>query len=113
MKGIKNTFRIKVGDKVQVIAGDDKGKVGKVTQVLAQDALVVVEGVNQRVKHLKSSRKDEKGQRIEFFGPIHISNVMLVDPETQKPTRVGAEIVKGEDGKTRKFRKSKKSKATF
>ena len=63
MKGIKNTFRIKVGDKVQVIAGDDKGKVGKVTQVLAQDALVVVEGVNQRVKHLKSSRKDEKGHQ--------------------------------------------------
>ncbi len=113
MKGKKNRFNIKVGDKVKVIAGDDKNKTGKVTQVLAGQGLVVVDGVNKMVKHLRSSRADEKGQRIEFFGPIHISNVMLLDPDNQKPTRVSIEVVTGEDGKVRKFRKSKKSNATF
>lgn len=102
-------MKIRVGDKVKVIAGKDKGKTGKVTQTLPDMDRVVIEGINAMVKHLKSQSRDEKGQRVDFFGPIHVSNVMVLDPETQKPTRIAMEIVKGEDGKLRKFRKSKKS----
>lgn len=102
-------MKIKVGDTVQVMAGDDKGKRGEVTQILAERNLLVVDGVNTMVRHLKSQRADEKGQRVEFFGPVNISNVMIVDPKTDKPTRIGIEIVKGEGGQTQKVRKSKKS----
>lgn len=101
--------KIKVGDTVQVIAGKDKGKQGEVMQLLVDRQMVVVDGVNQMVKHLRSQRRDEKGQRVEFFGPIHLSNVMVIDPKTKKPTRVGIEVVEGEDGKKQKIRKSKKS----
>lgn len=88
-------MKIKTGDKVKVIAGkkDNQGKFGKVLQILknkeTNQAYVVVEGVNLRKKNLKSRRAGEKGQTIELASPIHISNVMLVDPKSDKPTRVG------------------------
>lgn len=99
-------FKIKVGDKVAVIAGKDKGKTGKVTQILPELDKVVVEGVNTMFKHIKSRKRGEKGQRIEFNGPLHSSNVMLVCPQTSKPTRVGIKL--GEN--KQRSRVSKKSK---
>lgn len=102
-------LKIKVGDRVKVITGKDRGKIGEVKQVMPAEQLVVVDGVNQMVKHLGSQRRDEKGQRIEFNGPIHISNVMVVDPETDTPGRVGYRIVNGEDGATTKVRYNKKT----
>lgn len=88
-------MKIKTGDKVKVIAGrkQNQGQTGKVLQVLINkeknQAYVVVEGVNLRKKHLRSRRSGEKGQTIELSSPIHISNVMLIDPKSNKPTRVG------------------------
>lgn len=99
-------FKIKVGDKVAVIAGKDKGKNGKVTQILPELDKVVVEGVNTMYKHIKSRKRGEKGQRIEFNGPLHSSNVMLICPSTSKPTRIGIKL--GENNK--RSRVSKKSK---
>lgn len=95
---------IKKGDKVVVITGKDKGKVGIVKEALPKKDRVVVEGVNIVKKHTKSSQAAPQGGRVEFEAPIHVSNVMLQDPETGKPTRVGFEM---KDGK--KVRISKKS----
>ncbi len=100
-------MKIKAGDTVEVIAGKDKGKRGKVTQVLRDREQVVIDGVNQMVKHLKSNQADQSGQRIEFFGPIHVSNVMFVDPNTNKKTRLGVDVVTGDDGTVQRIRKSK------
>lgn len=101
-------MKIKKNDNVMVMAGKDKGKTGKVMQVLPEENKVVVEGVNKTVKHAKTRKQGEKGQKIDFFGPIHASNVMLVDPKSGKPTRVGWKVM--EDG--RKVRVAKNSKQT-
>ena len=82
-------FKIKVGDKVRVIAGRDKGMTGSVTQVFPKEERVVVDGANIRFKHIKPTRKGDKGQKIEFNAPLHISNVMVIDPKSEKPSRVG------------------------
>ena len=95
--------RIKAGDTVVVIAGKDRGKSGKVLQVFTKEDRVVVEGVNKMVKHLKPSRAGEKGQRLEFNGPIHLSNVMMADPKTGKPTRVKFDM-REKNGKPSKVR---------
>ena len=100
--------RIQKGDTVVIISGKDKGKTGKVMQVLPTENKLVVEGVNKTVKHAKTRKQGEKGQKIEFFGPINASNVMLVDPKSGKPTRVGWKVM--EDG--RKVRVAKKSQET-
>lgn len=102
-------MKIKKGDNVMVMAGKDKGKTGKVMQVFPLDGKVVIDGVNKTVKHAKTRKQGEKGQKIDFFGPIDASNVMLIDPKSGKPTRVGYKIM--EDG--RKVRMAKKSKETI
>lgn len=95
-------MKIKSGDNVKVISGRDKGKTGKVIQVLKNDrtgtAFVVVENVNLRKKHLKAKKRGDKGQTIELANPIAFSNVMLIDPSSKKPTRVGYRI----EGDTKK-----------
>jgi len=83
-------MKIKTGDNVKVLSGRDRGKTGKVEQVLVNknnQTYVVVGGVNKRKKHLRTRQKGEKGQVIEFFAPVHVSNVQLIDPKTNKPTR--------------------------
>jgi large subunit ribosomal protein L24 len=102
---MRKKFKIKSGDKVIVIAGKDKGKVGKVLKVLRDEEKVIVEGVRVVKKHLKPSQKYPEGGIIEKEAPIHISNVMLVDPKTNQPTRVGIKFL--EDG--RKVRYAKRS----
>ncbi len=87
-------FRIKKGDTVQVITGpkENKGKTGKVIAVYPDTQRVLVEGINRIKKHTKvgqSARGTRTGGIVTTEAPIHISNVMLVDPETKKPTRVG------------------------
>jgi len=89
--------RLKIGDLVQVIAGSQKGKQGRVTK-MANDR-VVVEGVNMRIRHTRPNQQNTEGGRIEFEAPLHISNVMPLDSETNKPTRVKAVI--DEEGKRR------------
>ncbi len=97
-------MKLKTGDNVKVIAGKDKNKSGKIIQVFPKLDKVVVEGVNIAVKHLKG-RGNQPGQRIEFPAPLHVSNVMLIDPKSNKPTRVGSKLLSG--GK--KARLSKKT----
>ena len=83
------------GDKVIVIAGNDKGKVGVIQKVDPKTNRVVVEGVNLRKKHKKPTQNNPEGSIVEIYAPIHASNVMLVDPKTKKPTRIGHKEVKG------------------
>lgn len=101
-------MRIKQGDTVIVISGNDKGETGEVTQVLPAQNRVVVAGVNRRKKHQKprqAGRTQVQGEIVEFEAPINVSNVMLVCPHTGEPTRVG--IRRDENGKPVRF--SKKS----
>ena len=80
--------RVKKGDSVVVIAGDDKGKVGEVLRVNPSANKVVVQGVNRVYRHLKPSRQHPQGGRIQKEMPIDISNVLPADPKTAQPTRV-------------------------
>ena len=87
---------IKKGDDVYVLAGEDKGKTGRVLEVLREKGRVIVEGVNIVTKATKPSAKYPQGGLIKKEAPIAISNVNLVDPKTGKPTRIA---IKREDGK--------------
>lgn len=89
---------------VKVIAGKDKGKSGKVIQVFVAKNRLVVEGANIMKKHVRAKGQGEKGQIIELSAPMHVSNVMLVDPTKDVPTRIKYEV---RDGK--KVRVAKKS----
>ena len=99
-------MNFKVGDKVVVIAGKDKGKEGKIIKTLKNDNKVVVEGINMVTKHVKPSAQNENGGIIKVEAPIHASNVMILDPKTKKRTRIAHES--DENGK--KHRISVKSK---
>jgi large subunit ribosomal protein L24 len=84
--------KIKKGDRVQVISGRDKGKQGRVLEVFTDSDRVLVEGVQRVTKHVKAgqtSRGTQTGGIETVEAPIHISNVMVIDPKTKKPTRVG------------------------
>ena len=101
-------MRIRKNDQVQVIAGRDKGKRGRVLRVQPGKDRVVVEGVATIKRHTRPNpQKNVRGGIVEREGSIHASNVMLVDPETSKPTRVGTKFL--EDG--RKVRVARKSGA--
>ncbi|HAT55522.1 MAG TPA: 50S ribosomal protein L24 [Lactobacillus sp.] len=99
---------LKTGDQVRVIAGKDKGKEGAVKQTLSKSDRVVVEGVNMVKKHQKPNNEYPQGGIVDVEAPIHVSNVMLIDPSTKKPTRVGFKV---EDGK--KVRVAKKTGNTI
>lgn len=86
---------IKSGDQVIVTTGADKGKVGKVLRVLTDKDRVVVEGINRVWKHVRPSQRNPQGGRIQKDAPIHISNVMPLDPTTGKGTRVRFEMKDG------------------
>jgi large subunit ribosomal protein L24 len=100
-------MKIKVGDTVVLLSGDDKDKyvvdkkgvktrkTGKVLKVLVKEEKVIVEGFNIIKKHQRPQRENEDGKIIETEGPIHVSNVAIVDPKTNTPTRVGYKKVNG------------------
>ncbi|MEH6937650.1 50S ribosomal protein L24 [Bacillus sp. EAC] len=97
-------MHVKKGDKVQVISGKDKGKQGVILASFPKNNRVLVEGVNIIKKHSKPTQANPQGGIIEKEAPIHVSNVMALDPKTGVPTRVGYQLV---DGK--KVRIAKKS----
>ena len=101
-------MHFKTGDKVVVISGKDKGKEGKIIKVLRNENRVVVEGVNIVKKHVKGNGQTA-GSINEVEAPIHASNVMIVDPKTKKPTRIGHSVNK--DGK--KIRVARKSNSSL
>lgn len=84
---IDGVMKLRKGDTVMVIAGNDKGKTGTIKEVIRENDRIVVEGVNLRWKHKKPSQKNPKGERIQVEIAIHKSNVMHVDSKTGKPTR--------------------------
>ena len=103
-------MNIKKGDLVQVVAGKDKGLQGKVIHVFPETDKIVVEGVNRMTRHVKAGQttadwagRANTGGIITQEAPVHVSNVMLVDPETKKPTRIGfrKETVELPDGRTK------------
>lgn len=106
-KRFQPRLHIKKGDKVVVIAGDDKGSQGEVKEVLLNKNRVIIEGVNMVKKHTKPTN-DNPGGIIEMEAPIHASNVMLVDPKSGGATRIGRKVV---DGKSVRY--SKKSGETI
>jgi large subunit ribosomal protein L24 len=87
--------RIKVGDQVMVLAGQDRGKTGRVLRVLIDKDRVVVEGINRHWKHVRPSQRYPQGGRIQKDSPLHMSNVVPVDPTSGKGTRVRFEIRDG------------------
>jgi large subunit ribosomal protein L24 len=95
-------LRVKRDDTVRVVAGKDKGKTGRVLRVDPRRSRVYVEGLNMRKRHERanpipgSQRGGQTGGVIESEGPIHVSNVMVLDPSTNEPTRVG---VRSEGGR--------------
>jgi len=93
-------LKVRKGDRVKVIAGRSKGKIGDVLRVLAADERVVVSGVNVIKRHTKPSRS-EQGGIIEREAAIHVSNVALLDPKTDKPTKIGFKFL--EDGRKVRF----------
>jgi large subunit ribosomal protein L24 len=109
----KPKLKIKKGDTVEIIAGKDKGQRGLVIRVIPEKMKVVVEGLtkdkdgkpiplNAVTKHRKPQRMGEQGEKMRVPAPIHISNVMLVDPLTNERTRVGRREV---DGKLKRYAK--------
>lgn len=98
-------LRIRRGDRVRVISGNERGKDGTVLRVDPEKGRVVVQGINLRKRHRKPSATDPDGGIVAFEAPIHASNVMLIDPATGEPTRVRA----GEDSDGRKTRVAVKS----
>ncbi len=93
-------MKIRKGDRVKVIAGRSKGKVGDVLRVLSSEQRVVVQGVNVIKRHTKPGRADAGGI-IEREAAIHVSNVALLDPKSDKPTKVGFKFL--DDGRKVRF----------
>lgn len=87
--------KIRKGDKVVIIAGKSKGARGQVLQVLPAVDKVVVQGVNVVTKHVKPTRRNQRGGIEKREAPIHISNIMLADPKTGEPTRVRVMTLEG------------------
>lgn len=85
-------LHIRKGDTVKVISGDDKGKTGKVLEVLPEKRRAFVEGINFITKHEKPSAGKPEGGIKKVEAPVHISNLMLVDPASGNPTRTGRKL---------------------
>ena len=96
-------MKIKTGDTVKVISGADNGETGKVVSVDAETGKVMVEGVNRVFKHVRRSQKNPQGGRLEKEMPVNASNVMVVCPQTGKPTKVGIRYLK--DGSKERYAK--------
>lgn len=96
-------FHIKKGDLVFVNAGVDKGKQGKVLEMLPEEERAIVEGINMVSKHTKPNAANPQGGIIKKEAPIHVSNLNVIDPSTSKPTKVGRKL--NEKGKSVRYAK--------
>ena len=102
-------MQIKLGDYVQVNAGDNRGERGEVIRILRKKGKIVVKGINKTKKHVKPSQANPKGGQLEKELPIDVSNVALICPQTNKPTRIGYRFLA--DGSKERY--SKKSGAAM
>ena len=94
-------LHVKKGDTVEIISGDHKGATGKVLRVIPEDNKVIVQGHNIAKKHVRPSRKNPQGGRVSVEQPIHISNVLPVNPKSTKGSRVRYEL--SSDGSKRRL----------
>lgn len=103
-------MKIHKNDNVMVVAGNSKGKTGKVLKVFPKNNRLIIEGVNLRKRHTKPSQRNPQGGIIEKEMPVDASNVMLVDPKSNKPSRIGAKLILDEKtGKQKRVRVVKTS----
>ena len=102
-------MNIKKNDKIQVLTGKDKGKTGKVLQVLVDKNKLSVEGVNLHFKNVLPKKQGEKGQKIQYPAALSVSNVILLCPKCNKPTRVSYKILEN----NKKVRVCKKCKSNI
>ena len=103
-------MKIRKNDNIIVVAGNSKGTTGKVLKVFPKVNRIIVEGVNIRKKHTKPNQTNPQGGIIEMEGSINVSNVMIVDPKSSEPTRVGSKIIiDDKTGKKKIVRVSKKT----
>lgn len=86
-------MKLKKGDNIIITTGKDKGKKGKITKALPKDNKVIIDGLNMFKKHMKPRRQGEKGSTVSIAMPIHASNVMILDPKSGKPSRIGKKKV--------------------
>lgn len=103
-------MKIRKNDSIMVITGNDAGKTGKVLKVFPKNNRVIVEGINIRKRHTKPNQKNPQGGILEKESPIHVSNVMMLDPKTNEPTRLGSQIIL--DEKTGKKKHARISRTT-
>jgi len=99
----RNKFHVKRGDTVLVISGDEKGKRGVILSIDAKKERAIVEGLNLVTKHLKPTASNPNGSIIKKEAPIHLSNLMLIDPATGEPTKTGRRL--NEKGKLQRYSK--------
>jgi len=102
---MQKKLHIKKGDTVMVITGESKGQKGRILEVDRDKDRAIVEGVNMVSKHTKPNAKSPQGGIVKKEAPVHISNLMLIDPASGKPTRIGKKL----NGKNKLVRYSKKS----
>ena len=100
---MQNKLHIKKGDTVIVISGNSKGQQGRVLEVIRTKSRAIVEGVNMASKHTKPNTDTPQGGILKTEAPIHISNLMVVDPTDGKPTRIGRRL--NDKGKLVRFAK--------
>jgi large subunit ribosomal protein L24 len=96
-------FHIKKGDKVKVLSGEDKGKEGTVLEMVTRTGKAIVEGINVVKKHKKPDANNPQGGIVQTEAPIYVSKLMLIDPSTNEPTRVGRKL--DENGKLVRYSK--------
>ncbi|MGF1534051.1 MAG: 50S ribosomal protein L24 [Bernardetiaceae bacterium] len=107
-KQTKKKLHLRKGDSVFVLSGNEKGKTGEVLRVDMEKERAVVEGLNMRLRHIKATAQNPEGRTEEFPAPIHISNLMVINPETGKPARTGRRI-NPETGKLERYFKADRS----
>jgi large subunit ribosomal protein L24 len=108
----KKKYHVRKGDLVEVISGGSKGSRGKILRVDTDSDRVLVEGVNMHTKHQKPTQENQQGGRVKIEMPIHISNVLPIDPKSDTPTRIGRKKVEV-NGVMKSVRVAKKSGETL
>lgn len=89
-------MKIRKGDTVKIISGNDKGKQGKVLSVSPKDGTIVIEGANMKKKHVRARQQGKKGEKVLVPAPVRTARVMLVCPKCGKPTRLGHQLLQGQ-----------------
>lgn len=103
MEKKKAKFHVKTGDTVLVIAGNSKGQRGVIKEVIVEKERARIEGVQMITKHIKPTAQNPQGSLVQTEGSVHISNLMLIDPATNEPTRTGRRL--NDKGKLQRFSK--------